>query len=456
MAQLVKPVQNTDIYTVKLYTQPFTWSSEHELDVTSEVASKFVLTEKINSYHTAEITLKEGKYKFNDTTSEYYMFRGMRFKITYNGRDYKMIVRSINPDIKNGVVSVSLSSHSYDLYNPPFAQIRVQNSLDGNYYIEDVIWRALYDTGQQNFFVIKLQDGSYFTPSFSPDNKIQMEANDDVVYTRVPVINIINDLCAKTGCIWYESDYPDNDMLSVINIVSVESDYDAPEDKIVYISAYDQAFDIRPTKDFDTLSNTIYFDNLPFYVQENESIDRYGSRSGKVIKFPDDGDMEKYNRLMFSMRSVLRDPEVSIPISCRRLLNIPSLDSFVKIVDDEENYSTDIGIDRKYRINEIKYDFMRNATFLDIGNRYRKIWLEKLEDLAKGVEDNKDSNERQLFGYQDELRIQVHTDTDDLDSSLTETSTGFGVRLDVDCPYDATYSTKSKFYMSDDGVRTGN
>lgn len=453
--QYISPVDATDDVSISIYTQPFVWDSDYELDVLSEVDGQFELTEQLNSYHTATVRLKTNRYKFLYTESDYYLFKGMRVKITFNDKDYKMIIRKIKPDIKGGTVTLSLVSQSYALYNPPYAQIRVQNSFDGNYYLEDVLWQALYDTGQHNFFLIKLSDGSYYTPSSTPDLKTPIDSIDDLVYVRVPVINILNDLCAKTGCIWYESDLENDETYSIINIVNIETDYDVPSDKILYVSTSEHIFDISPDRDFDTISNTIYFDELPFYIQENESIDRYGSRSGKVINFPDDGDISKYNKLMFAMRSVLKDPEVAITVRCKRLLDIDSIDKYVKIVNDDDDYDKESSIDRKYRIQSVTYDLVKNNTTISIGNKHRTLWLEKLESVAKGTEDNKDSNESQKLGYQDELRIQVHTDKDDI-GTLTETSSGFGVRLGIDYPYDSTYSPHSVYYMSDDDVRTGN
>ena len=442
--------------SVKLYTQPFVWDSDYELDITSEIVNKLQLGTSLNSFHTLELDVKNNRYLFNTTTSDNFLFKGMRMMFTFNGDDYKFIIRGINPNVQADVISLTLSSHSYDLSCPPYAQIRVQNQLDGKHYLEDVLYSALYNTGQQNFFLIKLQDGSYYTPASSSANKTEIDSLDDIVYTRVSVMDILNDLCGKAGCIWYESDLADDEKYSVINIVNIESEYDIPADKILNISTFDNSIKLNNKSNFDTISNTIYFDNLPFYVQENESIDRYGSRSGTVISIPDDGDLDKYMKLMFSQRSILKDPEVSIPITCRRILDVPSLDMFVKVIGMDMEYDTASGIDRKYRLNSVKYDFVKNNTNLVIGNKYRKVLMEQMESVIKGQDDSKDSNETQMIGYQDELRAQVYTNEGNYDSSLTETSTGFGLRLGIDHLYDATYSPNSKFYMEDDDVRTGN
>jgi len=63
--------------TVNMYTSPYLWSSATEIDLTQDVkADRSTLTLNVSKHHTLKLRLINHNYKFFDTTSDYYMFRG--------------------------------------------------------------------------------------------------------------------------------------------------------------------------------------------------------------------------------------------------------------------------------------------------------------------------------------------------------------------------------------------
>lgn len=430
------------------------------LDITQDLTN-LSITERLNQYHTATATLRNTSRRYNYTESNYNLMEKPRAKITIGSRTFKFTIIGPSPDVSGDATKVQLASASYDLKGA-IAQIRCQNASDGNFYLEDVLYRALYDTGMHNFFLIKLQNGEYYTPTSSHEYKIKIDSLDDIVYTRISVYEILQDLCSKAGIVWYEEDLSSSSDYSVLNLVKIETEYDVPADNILYVSTADNTVSVAPNRSYDTMSNMIYFDKLPFAVMEAESISRYGMRNPRKITYDEDGgDVGKHMKSAYSLRSIVKDPIVSIPITVHGIVDIGNLGKFVKVQDSTGDYDKYAGIDKMYRINSVKYDFNKDQTTINIGNEFRKFKEEQLEDLSKGNENTEDSNETQNIGKgvlndASPLRFQVYTDGSYHDDTFTYTSGGYGVRMGIDHAYHATYSPNGKIYMTTDGVRTGN
>jgi hypothetical protein len=455
--ELVTELDLFDGWSLKLNTSPYTWETANELDITQDVISITVM-EKINGNHTLDVVLRNTARYYTDTESDYFLMNQPRAYLTMGTKTMKLTVLEATPDVKNEQVTVQMVSSVYDLKGS-IAQIRVQSSNDGNFYLEDVIWKALFDTGMHNFFLIKLQDDTYYDHSSKNSSKTKIEAVDDIVYTRVSVYEILEDICSSNGCLWYESDLSTSDQYSILNFVKVDTDYEAESDKILYVSTANNTEDIKVKKGFSTVSNLVYYDELPFFIAEHESMDRYGIRNPRMITFEQDsGDAEKYVKNGMSLCNMIKDPLVSFPLTVKGLTDVGDLDKFVKIVDSTDTYDKKSGIDRNYRINSIKYDLVKNRTTFTVGNTFRKVLEEKLSDLTKTNLDTADSNEKQLIGkgsQDSNLRFQVYTEGSDHSSTFTEDSDSYGVRIGIDKCYSSN-SPNAKFYFEDDGIRTGN
>lgn len=455
---LIEELDLFDGWSIKLNTSPYVWSESTQTDITSDVF-RLTVDERINNFHIANFTLRNTGKQYTYTGSDYYIMDEPRVNLTLGDRTFKFTLINATPSVEEDLVMVQMFSSSYDL-NGAIAQIRVQPSSDGNFYLEDVVYRALYDTGMHNFFLIEMSDGSYYNTKTANDIKTRVDYDDDIVYMRTSVIEVIRDICSKAGCIWYESDLSTSDQYSVLNFVKMETDFDAPSDKTLTVSTANNTTSISPQKGFDTISNLIYYDELPFFIAEHDSIDDHGIRSPRMIKFDEDsGDSIKYHKTGLSLRSIIKDPIVSFPLTVKGLTDIGSLDRFVKIVDSTNEFDYYAGVERKFRINSVNYNIDKNVTKFTVGNEYRKIIEEKLETLSSGSnKNNKDSNEKQMIGKgpQDtEMRCQIYTEGSMHDDTFTYTSGGYGVRIGIDTAYSSS-SSNAKIYFEDDGIRTGN
>lgn len=444
--------------TVKLYDSPYFFSSSLEKDITEEVFNNTGRLELcIGDHHRLRLRLRNTKYEFYDTTSDYYMFRGRRIEFGFNGQTYKFMIEKPPTKVSEDTIEVHCVYHSMDMEGH-ITQIRCQPDMDGNTYLEDVLYRALYDTGLHNFFKIKLQDGNYYDLETSVENKISIFSDNEMVFWGQSVKEVLDDLCSRTGCIWYMTDDTTSDRHSVINIIDATTDYDTPSSNIIYVSGYHNVSDISFVEDKTTVTNYIYIEGLGVELSDEVSIDEYGQRNPMKIAPGENLNTSQLLEYANSYLSVAKDPETEVTIELPRFLDVTDMDQMVKVINENGTYDTASGFDRKYRLRSITFDLSGEKTTMTAGTLGRSYRLERLEDLLKGDNGTMDENEARELVKGDDILLQIYTDDTLRGSDVVTASTGglYSTRIGIDTVFNTTYNPTARFYMDDDGIRNGN
>jgi len=445
-------VDPTKELSLKMYTQPYSWSEDYEVDITQDIKDGMTLQMELGASYSLSVTVRNDRFRFIDTDSQYHMFRGQKFKLKFNDKEYKFTLVEPPYSIAENELTLSLSGPSYELAQS-IAQIRVKPSTDGVYYLEDILWSALYDTGLQNWFVIDTDSG-YYHPSTSNMYKRPIDNDVDVVYDKVTVLEILNDLCERNGYSWYIS-CPTSIDQSVIHIVDILSNMEVPQSDIVYIRTRHDASEIGVERSIDSISNIVYFDKLPIILSDEDSIDEYGKRNPTRISISEENtDVDLIVNYAQKYLDISKDPDTTITVSCHGIADIESVNKYIKLVGEDNKYDNTYGIDKKYRIISISYDFSSSITTIVCGNKYKSILAEKIMELIAGNSNISDTNDAMEIAKKVDVRIQVNTVGANIDEPSVTTT--HGVRVGIDYLYDSTYSPNSKIYFEDDGVRNGN
>ena len=443
---------------VYMYTSPYIWSTATEVDITDQVfRSGSSITLQVNTDHMAKLKLRNHVYKFLDTTSDYHLLKGTRIKITFNGFDMKFVVNKPPVSISDDAINVELSCHSSSMRGH-VAQVRVSPADDGNVYLEDVLFRALFDTGLHNHFVIKDIAGNIYDVGASNLEKTSMKNTGQMIYWDKTVREILDDLCARSGRLWYITDIAGSDHASYINIVDIDSDYEAPTSKIIYLSAYDNLIDIDPVSDPQTVINYIFIENLGTRLFDEDSIDQYEMREPLILLLPQGADPDEFIQHCNKYLYISKDPETTVTYTCSRFIDIGNdLDKLCKTINESGTHDTASGFNRKYRLLSITYSLSGENTIIIAGTLARSKKLKRIEEFLNGDIGVLDENTSRRLTKGGTVRLQVDTDIDKISSLIEADTINFkGVRLGVDYLYQATVSPNSKFYMDNDGVRNGN
>ena len=443
--------------TVNMYTSPYLWSSATEIDLTQDVkADRSTLTLNVSKHHTLKLRLINHNYKFFDTTSDYYMFRGKRIKLTFNGVSYKFVISRTPFNVSDDYIDIECTHHSIDL-DGSVAQIRVNPDSTGNLYLEDIMFQALYDTGLYNHFRIKDSEGEVYRPGGEGIERHSISVENEIVYWNSTPKEILDDLCSRAGCIWYCTDISGSDHASYINIIDITTDYDVAVDNIVYLSGDKNLISANPTIDRKSIVNKIIVDNIGLRTFDEDSIDSYGPSKPMVVSMPTDANIVDFTNYINKYISYSKDPEISCNFKCNYFVDITDLNKMVKVVDSDYNYDTAIGLDRKYRITSVIFNLTGNTTTITAGSLARTMVLEKLGELMGKDSGTTDENKTRNLIKGGSVKLQVHTDRSLISTLDTASDNGLhGIRLGIDSLYQATVSDGSVFYMDDDGVRTGN
>ena len=451
------PIAFSSDIAVSLYTSEYNWNSDEELDITADVkrSGSYIEMNTSNDFMLS-LRLRNHNQKYIDTTSDYYMFRGKRLILTFNGQTYKFIVSKTPATIKTDTVDIECLGHTHDM-NGHIAQVRVQPASDGFIYLEDVLYRALFDTGLHNFFQIKNADGDVYEIGRDDQKKISLSDRGELVYWGMTVKDILNDLCSRAGCIWYMSDNTTSDNYSYINIVDMVTDYDVPTSNILYVSGYDNISDIVINRDPMTVTNYIYIDNLGIKLTEQGSIDEFGQRSPLKLSAPGGADMSSFLEYAHKYLEVAKNPEATITMTTHRFTSVTHLNYHVKVIDQNGDYDTASGFDRKYRLSSLRHSLDTEKTAITCGTLGRSKRLEYLKLLINGDSGTQTENESRRLVKGETIRLQVYSGYESVSDLSNASDFGlYGCRIGVDYLYHATASSPSCFYFDDDGVRNGN
>lgn len=446
-------VRNVDI---KLHPGNYEWGSDY-LDVTSySVGGDMELELSINKPHEFECVFQNDGLKFTRRSNKYIFKRGRAVTVTIGTTDYKFKITKVKPEAEGEFVYVKMRSLSTILFDEP-CQIRV-GTVNGVSTVEDTIFQALYDTGLHNFINIKVDSGDDYKYGMSSDKKVLLTESTDIIYMRRTVGEILDEITEKTGCIWFEENDDSSDTDVTIRIKNMDVDYEADSGDFVEFSTYHEITSVNQQVDETTVINKVYFDNLGLYVTEPDSIREYGVTEPKKLSFNRDMDRNKAITYAKKLLSVSKDPAISVDVSISGLWIIDSLNMFLKVTDINRNLHTRLNMNRKLRIQSIKYNFDSVTTEIQAGNIARNIFLEKIEDILKTGSNTQD-DETYVICKSGKLQFRLYTDDtylSDPTSASTSGPSGYkGARANIDPFYDSSEASGVKFYLDDDGLIGG-
>lgn len=433
------------------------WFTSDLMDITSDVKiDSLSLIEKMGAPHQFSVTLVNNKKKYTKRSSRYSVFVGKKLLFHDDNKQYKLIISDTPVEPGENLIRIMCLSHSFKMSTDQ-TQIRSPLGADSKYTLEDTLYAALFDTGMHNMFDIYMPDGMKYEPWNILENSIPMD-NKAPIYIGTTILEVLNDLCGKLGITWYEKAI-DHPIRSEIHLVKLLNDYESTPTNVLAYSTYDDTVDVTVSRDLDSIVNTIYLMPAGITIPSVESIKRDGKRTPLSISLPEDYDIDKVIDLSYKYLSISTEPDTTINVTIGNLLKLDSIDYFIKVMDRFGGYDENTGVDIKYRLIQIKYDYAKNETTLLAGTTARNIVMDTIKEAIEGKSnDETDETLGYAIAKYDTSKIFIYSDRDKwVDPIDPSTDYMYSPVIGVDSFYldDMTEDHNTKIYMDGDGRRRG-
>lgn len=412
------------------------WSGSSEFSLKGDVVHGTIkLHEKIRSPNKLSFTLNNPTGRYMDSSKDTYIKWGDEVRFTYGSKTFYGTITSIDSSVKeHRQMEVECLSHTNRMLNQHI-NLRYEPPIGSTVYYEDLIKSAMMQAGLDVLFYTLRVDSTTDYDHRLDEKKKPIRSPVPLVYNNVLFIDFLQDMCDRSGYIWYETGYPTNKK-GYIYFVEPANPTEGTADVTFDLSI--DVLEASLTIDKTSIVNIVVFKDMNIIERDMDSIMTYGPSILEMsTSITDDPNVAvELAQYVLAERAWVRISG-SVPVSpADTTLSLNDLAQVQAVGSDD----IATGFSGNYRIDEMVYNIDKGMMNVGLSNRWDDPIIRELFELKKKL--STAAPEDPLTFLRSETAIvQVwnYTNCIDIDSTPTSNVARAGIDRTSDTESDSNY-----------------
>ena len=400
------------------------WTGD-EFDVLDDIVSDVRLTYQLNAPHTLQFTLNNYQGRYMDPSSEYCIKKGDEVRMTRGNHNFFGTVKSIDSRLgasRTILVYCESWSGAADAYP---IQGRVMPTATSSLYAEDYIKGIMTMCGfVPKWFMFVNSSGDEFFSEQTVE-KSAILSSDDIVYDRITLAEMLNDLSARTGKVWYEGSTAPTGRKAYLYWVDAANTTEGATSQTFYLES--DVLGAALSFDDDSLVNRVVFRDADVVEQDMDSIRTYGLHT-KMLNAESATDKVRLIEIAQYILSQRSTPRMygDVPLVGEVEL---SLNELVAIYEESAS-DVKSGFSGNYAVAGITYEIGNvTTTTLSLTSRWEDPIIKQIQEMLKAQNTTSSDTSLVLLRVETaEVRVECPTNGVSLTTEASDTK----ARLDID------------------------